>query len=510
MPVFVWVIAAPRLVRNRFSSVSCASSCLAGFKLDLTKQCAIMRSVPRFLGVSEMSMRIFRANLSKLIKVSTSLALVLALALAPVQASAAKGTLTIVTSFPSDLTEVFKAAFEKANPGVEVEILNKKTTAGIKYIQETASNNKNDLFWASAPDAFEVLKDDGLLAKYSSGVSGIPDMVGAFPINDPGGYYKGFAAAGYGFMWNTRYTDAKNLPIPQEWDDLRKAVYHGHVGMSAPSRSGTTHLTVETILQGEGWNQGWLVMKEIAGNFKTVTERSFGVPDGVNSGDFGIGIVIDFFGLSSKGSGFPVDFRYPTVTTLVPANIAIVKNAPNSEAAGAFIDFLLTPAGQELLLDPKIRRLPVNPATYAKAPAGFPNPFKDSSIGAAVKFDLNVSKNRYNLVNAMFDVMITYRLDDLRDATKAIQDAESAMKGKSDAKSAAMISEARALIAALPITEAQSFDKSFADIFTKKRKKASDTVTGRQAEVEKEWDDFVVSNYAKAQSLAEDAMGMLK
>ena len=37
----------------------------------------------------------------------------------------------------------------------------------------------------------------------------------------------------------------------------------------------------------------------------------------------GLGIVIDFFGLSSKASGFPVDFIYPKVTTLVPANIGI-------------------------------------------------------------------------------------------------------------------------------------------------------------------------------------------
>ena len=83
-------------------------------------------------------------------------------------------------------------------------------------------------------------------------------------------------------------------------------IYFGHTGMSAPSRSGTTHLTVETLLQGDGFVKGWGKMKSIAANFKTVTARSFGVPDGVNSGDFGVGIVIDFFGLSSIGSGFPV------------------------------------------------------------------------------------------------------------------------------------------------------------------------------------------------------------
>ena len=100
-------------------------------------------------------------------------------------------------------------------------------------------------------------------------------------------------------MWNTRYLKAKKLPVPNSWAELERPVYHGHVGMSAPSRSGTTHLTVETLLQGKGWKDGWAMWKNIAGNFNTVTARSFGVPDGVNSGQFGVGIVIDFFGLSS-------------------------------------------------------------------------------------------------------------------------------------------------------------------------------------------------------------------
>jgi ABC-type Fe3+ transport system substrate-binding protein len=435
--------------------------------------------------------------------------LAVGLAAAAFQAQALEDTLVVVTSYPPDTTTTVKAAFEKRHPGVKVEMLKKKTTAGIKYLQETAGNNQSDMFWASAPDAFEVLKGDDLLVKYQTKVKGIPEKVGAFPINDPEGYYKGFAASGYGIMWNTRYIKAKKLPEPREWVDLMKPVYHGHVGMSAPSRSGTTHLTVETLLQGKGWDTGWAEWKAIAGNFKTVTERSFGVPDGVNSGQFGVGIVIDFFGLSSKASGFPVEYVYPSVTTLVPANIAIVKNAPHPEAAAAFIEFLLSPEGQEVLLDPKIRRLPVNPATYAKAPAGFPNPFEDKSIGAAVEFDLALSKGRYNVVNSLFDVMITYRLDDLRDATKAIQDAEAALSGKSNAEAEKLLDEARRLVAAVPITATQASEKDFNAIFKKKRKKATTKVTGRQAEVEQEWDSQVKANYAKAKDLAEQAKSLL-
>lgn len=426
--------------------------------------------------------------------------------------SAFANTVTIVTSFPKDLTGKFKAVFEKKYPNIKVEIVGKKTTAGIKYIQETKSNNTTDLFWASAPDAFEVLKGDGLLQKYTSKAKGIPSKVGSYPVNDPDGFYTGFAAAGYGIMWNTRYLKANKLPAPKEWSDLAKPVYFGHVGMSAPSRSGTTHLTVETLLQGEGFDKGWALTKEMAANFKTVTARSFGVPDGVNSGDFGIGIVIDFFGLSSIGSGFPVDFVYPKVSTLVPANIGIINNAPNKKNAQLFIDFLLSTQGQETLLDPKIRRLPVNPDTYSKAPKGFPNPFKDKSIGAAVKFDVDLSKSRYNLINSMFDVMITYRLDELRDAMSAIYKAEAALKKKSNSKASALVKEARALIAKNPITEAKANEAEFNKIFKKKRKKAKDIekyAGTRQAEVEAGWDKAVVANYSAAKQKAEQALKLL-
>ena len=449
-------------------------------------------------------MAITRKSLAILITV-----LALAVAAAPFGAGAMEDKLVVVTSYPPDTTNTVKAAFEKKHPGVKVEMLRKKTTAGIKYLQETAGNNRSDMFWASAPDAFEVLKGDNLLQKYEVKVKGIPEKVGAFPINDPEGYYKGFAASGYGIMWNTRYLKAKKLPVPKTWADLAKPVYHGHVGMSAPSRSGTTHLTVETLLQGKGWAEGWATWKAIAGNFKTVTERSFGVPDGVNSGQFGIGIVIDFFGLSSEASGFPVKFLYPPVTTLVPANIAIVNKAPHPKAAAAFIEFLMSSEGQEVLLDPKIRRLPVNPATYAKAPADFPNPFKDKSLGAAVKFDLELSKNRYNVINSLFDVMVTYRLDDLRAATKAIQNAEATMGGKSNAEARKLIDEAKALVAAVPIEAAQASQSDFNKIFKKKRKKATTKVTGRQAEIEQAWDAKVKANYTKARSLAEKAASML-
>ena len=125
-----------------------------------------------------------KTNVSRSLVVGGAV-LIAAILAAPFQAQAVEDKLVIVTSYPKDLTSVFKKAFEKKYPGTKVEMLKKKTTAGIKYIQETSKNNRSDMFWASAPDAFEVLKGDGLLQKYQVKAKGIPKMVGAFPINDP-------------------------------------------------------------------------------------------------------------------------------------------------------------------------------------------------------------------------------------------------------------------------------------------------------------------------------------
>ena len=277
--------------------------------------------------------------------------LIAGLALALASSAALAGTVTVITSFPKELTAAYKAAFEKANPDIKLEILNKSTVAGIAFVRETAAGQRPDVFWASAPDAFEVLKRDKLLvAATDIDNKAIPAKIGNYPINDPEGYYKGQALAGYGIMYNTRYLKANKLAAPKEWTDLLAPQWHGHVAMTAPSRSGTMHLTVETILQGEGWDKGWSQILQMAGNSAQVTERSFGVPDGINNGQFGAGPVIDFFGLAGKNSGFPVEFVYPAVTSIVPANIALISGGKNTAEAKKFVQFALSQPGQELLL----------------------------------------------------------------------------------------------------------------------------------------------------------------
>ena len=404
-------------------------------------------------------------------------------------------TITVVTSFPKELTEAYKKAYEKKYPADKLEILNKGTSAGIAFVREQAAGSRPEIFWASAPDAFEVLASEKLLQKVDVPAGGIPEKIGSYPINDPEGMYRGQALAGYGFMWNTRYMSANKLPVPKEWADLTKPVYFGHVATSSPSRSGTSHLTFETILQGEGWEQGWKQILQIAGNSAAVTERSFGVPDGVQNGQFGIGIVIDFFGLAAKASGFPTEFAYPSMTAIVPANIGLVAGAKNAEAGKRFLQYTLSDEGQQLLLDPKISRLPVLPATYAKAPAGYPNPF-GGTIQAKVNFDSTLSQERYYLVSSLFDQIITFRLPELQAATKAIHAAEKRLGGRTNPQ----LDEAKQLAWTPPVTAQQAKDKEILAVF--KAKKGDEALIRRKTQLEEEWSTKAKANYIRAAELA--------
>jgi len=404
-------------------------------------------------------------------------------------------TVTVVTSFPKELTAAYKKAFEAKYPNDKLEILNKNTAAGIAYVREQPEGSRPEVFWASAPDAFEVLSKSKLLQKADAANPAVPAKIGSYPINDPEGFYYGQALAGYGIMWNTRYLAANKLAEPKEWADLAKPEWHGHVSISSPSRSGTTHLTVETILQGEGWQKGWAQMLAIGGNCAAITERSFGVPDGVANGQYGAGLVIDFLGLAPRNSGMPVEFVYPSVTAIVPANIALVAGSKTPEAGKRFIRYTLSEEGQQLLLDKEISRLPVLPATYGKAPAGYPNPFT-GKIQAKVNFDSNLSESRYYVVRALFDQLVTFRHKELAAAVKAIHDADKRLGGRSSAQ----LDEAKKLVFTPPVDEKQASDKTLAAAFSADKKDAE--ASQRRAQIENEWTTRAKSNYAKAVDLA--------
>jgi phosphoglycerate transport regulatory protein PgtC len=123
-----------------------------------------------------------------------------------------------------------------------------------------------------------------------------------------------------------------------------------------------------------------------------------------------------------------------------------------------------------------------------------------------VKFDVTKSEVRNDVVDVLFDQLITFQLDPLKAATKAIHEAEAALAKKDNPQSRALVVQARDLIAAMPVDEAAASAKETTGAFSGAKQQKG----ARQAELEQQWAAFAKQNYAQAQSKAEEALKLTK
>jgi ABC-type glycerol-3-phosphate transport system substrate-binding protein len=116
----------------------------------------------------------------------------LALTLAGPAGAAPTSEVVVLTSFPKELFEAYKQAFEQQYPGIKVIVKQQQTNQAVTYLRETRASPEADIIWASAMDAFQTLKDDGLLDRIAlprETLARMPAKVGGFPLHDPDGQY---------------------------------------------------------------------------------------------------------------------------------------------------------------------------------------------------------------------------------------------------------------------------------------------------------------------------------
>ncbi|MBE1205246.1 ABC transporter substrate-binding protein [Aminobacter carboxidus] len=359
--------------------------------------------------------------------------------------AAERRDLVIVTSYPPSFIEPFQKAFESQNADIRLVVVQRNTASASRFIIEK-TEVAADIFWASAADAFELLKRTGELRPIAPRATGAPDKVLGYPVDDPGGYYLGFALSAYGFVYNPSYLAQYGLPVPRDWQDLIKPIYSGHIGITSPSRSGTTHLIVEALLQTYGWDRGWALLSQLGGNLSTVTARSFGVASGVAQRRFGIGITIDFLARAPDFASADNVFIVPRDAVFVPASIAILSRARNVEGAERFVDFVLSEEGQKILLSPAVGRIPV----FASLNGGLLPEESGNGLLKYHSFDPSASAARYGLVNLMFDDYIVRRRAVLARLWKRLTDLETA--NIDDPQRQDMLERARALLSMPPLS----------------------------------------------------------
>lgn len=407
--------------------------------------------------------------------------------------------LNILTSFPSELYTPFVERFETLYPDIQISILNKKTTAAVDEILR--GNGRNfDIFWSSSADAFDILKSGKNLRRSLHSRKTPAVSISTVTLDDPDQFFYGFALSGVGWMWNSEYLTREKLPVPERWEDLANPVYYGHIAMSTPSRSGTTHLIVENFLQKEGWERGWSQLLLMSGNLATVTARSFSVPEGVNSGRFGIGLVIDFLARTEENPH--ISFSYGRPIFLVPASIASVNNGLNPTEADLFIDFVLSLEGQKLLLLPEINRLPISSQLLSEDRSKASRLLQFIEQNSLPSYNVKLSRERYQLVNQLFDKMITYRLRERRRLWKRLINLERRF-GRKSQDMVELGTSVREHLSRIPVSEEQSRSLEFHELLPSIL--TFETPDSAERKILERWDEFINTELAQVKTLLDEA-----
>ena len=289
-------------------------------------------------------------------------------------------TLRMITRHGADIFMVAEDAFIASDYAKEHNIVNIEwLPVGATLWTETISRSGDiDVAWGGGPVLFDTLMSAGLLAPLDDpGITAIFDDIpielsGAITrrVVDGSVYWSGAAMSSFGFTVNTDYLASVGLPEPSTWADLAGPTY----AVTLPSPSvGTADATKSTsntrmftiILQIYGWQEGWDVLIRMGANSR-IFDQSENVRDAVINGVIGVGTTIDFYGYTAQLEN-PDLCRYifPEDGTIVNADpIALLTTARYPEEAMGFIEWVLSPEGQKVWLDPKINRLPINPAVF--------------------------------------------------------------------------------------------------------------------------------------------------
>jgi iron(III) transport system substrate-binding protein len=285
------------------------------------------------------------------------------------------GTLRLYTSQPDADAATTKAAFEALHPGVTVEIFRSGTEQVISRFlleAETLSPQADVLLVADGP-TFELLKARDLLEAYVSPEAAAIDAI----YLDPDGYYAGTKILATVIMYNTSMVSD---PVTS-WAALAE-LEAGLVAMPSPSYSGAAAYNLGVFTRDA--NLGWAWFETLATRDVFLTQGNGAVLRSVAGGEVPYGVIVDFLPIRAALEGSPVGVVYPSEgVPLITEPVGIVKGNANPEAARAFVDFLLSAAGQEVAAAMGYMPLRADVAP----PSGFP-PLSELTVLSAPAADL--------------------------------------------------------------------------------------------------------------------------
>ena len=289
-----------------------------------------------------------------------SLAVAFACMGAAALAADVSGKLVLYTSQPNADAQQTVDAFTAKYPDVDVEWIRDGTTKVMAKLRAEfeAGAPQPDVLLIADMVTMEGLEAEGRLMPH-------PDAdVSAYDpaLMDDDGHYFSTKLITTGIVYNTA------APIvPTSYKDLLKPEVQDKLAMPSPLTSGAATIHMAAITANP--DLGWDFYEGLAEQGANPQGGNGGTYRAIAGGEKLYGFVVDFLPIRNKLEGAPVEFVFPEEgVSAVTEPVAILSTAQNPTAAKAFVDFLISPEGQQLAAD--MGYLPAHPAITP--PEGFP------------------------------------------------------------------------------------------------------------------------------------------
>lgn len=260
-------------------------------------------------------------------------------------ARAQGGKLTAYMGPPEPTCAALVENFDKQS-GVSTTFLRLSAGEAVNRVRAERARPQASVVYGIGLPSMMTLKDEGLLQPYRpAGIENIPEK-----YVDPEGYWTGIDVDFVGFVSNKKFLEERGLEAPKSWEDLTKPEYEGQICLGSPATSGTGYVFVATVLQVMGEEAGWDYLKRFNVNVSQYTRSGIGPTQLVGRGEVGVGILFAHDILGSIHKGFPLEMSLPQEGTGFDLFCAVMlKDAPEPEAAKAFLDWSVTAESQETL-----------------------------------------------------------------------------------------------------------------------------------------------------------------
>jgi len=252
-------------------------------------------------------------------------------------------TLVLYTSQPDADAAATVSAFNQLHPDIEVEVFRSGTSDVLsKLAAEFAGGSPQpDVLLIADAVSMELLKRDGRLMAYADA-----DVTG-LDVNsyDADRTYFGSKLITTGIVFNNAATER-----PTRWADLTGEAYSNLTIMPSPLYSGAAAFLLAGFAARD--DLGWEYFEKMQANGLVAVRGNGAVLQSVASGEKAYGVVVDFMAMNAIADGSPIGFVFPEEgAPAVTEPVAILSTARNVDNAKAFVDFILSDAGQKLALE---------------------------------------------------------------------------------------------------------------------------------------------------------------